>query len=312
MDAQTVKQIMKEELPKLVTSDKRIRKFVLDTYREVSLEKADKKETESRFDRILEEIKQDREEQFRKWKENQEEIRKLREDQNKKWEENLAEIRKLREDQNKKWEENQEEIGKLREDQNKKWETQNKKWEENQEGIRKLREDQNKRWEAQDRKWEDQNKKWEENQEGIRKLLKKVDKHETTLGALGSRWGIRAESSFRNALKWILEGNFDVKVLNINEYDDQGEVYGRPDQVELDIIISDGILIICEIKSSISKSDMYHFQKKAQFYEKRHNRTAKHLIAISPMVDENAQKLARELGIKVYSYADEISPDLLT
>lgn len=269
MDAQTVKQIMKEELPKLVTSDKRIRKFVLDTYREVSLEKADKKETESRFDRILEELKQDREEQNKKWEENQAEIRKLREDQNKKWEENQAEIQKLREDQNKKWE-------------------------------------------AQDRKWEAQNKKWEENQEGIRKLLKKVDKHETTLGALGSRWGIRAESSFRNALKWILEGNFDVKVLNINEYDDQGEVYGRPDQVELDIIISDGILIICEIKSSISKSDMYHFQKKAQFYEKRHNRTAKHLIAISPMVDENAQKLARELGIKVYSYADEISPDLLT
>jgi hypothetical protein len=251
MDTQTVKQIMKEELPKLVRTDKRIKKFVLDTYREVSLEKADKKETESRFDRILEEIKQDREEQSRKWKENQEEIRKLREDQNKKWEE-------------------------------------------------------------QNKKWEDQNKKWEENQEGIRKLLKKVDKHETTLGALGSRWGIRAESAFRNALKWILEGNFDVKVLNINEYDDQGEVYGRPDQVELDIIISDGILIICEIKSSISKSDMYHFQKKAQFYEKRHNRTAKHLIAISPMVDEKAREMASYLGIKVYSYADEISPELLT
>jgi hypothetical protein len=253
---------MKEELPKLVRSDKRIRKFVLDMYREVSLEKADKKETDSRFDRILEELKQDREEQFRKWEENQEEIRKLREDQNKKWEENLAEIRKLREDQNK--------------------------------------------------KWENQNKKWEENQEEIRKLLKKVQKHDTSLGALGARWGIRAESSFRNALKWILEGNFDVKVLNINEFDDQGEVYGRPDQVELDIIIIDSILIICEIKSSISRSDMYFFHKKAKFYEKRHNRTAKHLIAISPMVDEKAQKIAGELGIKVYSYADEIPPEFLT
>jgi hypothetical protein len=226
MDTQTVKQIVKEELPKLVRSDKRIRKFVLDLYREVSLEKADKKETESRFDRILEELKQDREEQSRKW--------------------------------------------------------------------------------------DEQNKKWEENQEVIRKLLKKVEKHDTSIGALGARWGMRAESSFRNALKGILEGNFDVKVLNINEYDDQGEVFGRPDQVELDIIIIDGILIICEIKSSISKGDMYLFHKKAQFYEKRHNRTAKHLIAISPMIDEKAQKIARELGIKVYSYADEIPLDLLT
>ncbi|MFC2140735.1 PD-(D/E)XK nuclease family protein [Acidobacteriota bacterium] len=237
MDTQTVKQIVKEELPKLVRSDKRIRKFVLDLSREVSLEKADKIETESRFDRILEELKQDREEQNKKWKENQEEIRELR---------------------------------------------------------------------------DEQNRKWEENQEVIRKLLKKVEKHDTSLGALGSRWGIRAESSFRNALKGILEGNFDVKVLNINEYDDQGEVFGRPDQVELDIIIINSILIICEIKSSISKGDMYLFYKKAQFYEKRHNRTAKYLIAISPMVDEKAQKVARELGIKVYSYADEIPPDLLT
>ena len=287
MDTQAVKQIVKEELPKLVTSDKRIRKFVLDLYREVSLEKADKKETESRFDRILEELKKDREEQSKKWEENQAEIRKLREEQDKKWNE-----------QNKKWEENQEDIRKLREEQS-------RKWDENQAEIRKLREEQS-------RKWDEQNKKWEENQEDIRKLLKKTERYDTTLGALGSRWGIRAETSFRNALKGILEGNFDIKVLNINEYDDQGEVFGRPDQVELDIIIINGILIICEIKSSISKGDMYLFHKKAQFYEKRHNRTAKHLIAISPMIDEKAQKIAKELGIKVYSYADEISPDLLT
>jgi hypothetical protein len=262
MDTQTVKQIVKEELPKLVISDKRIRKFVLELSREANLEKADKKETESRFDRIMEELKTDRQEQNWKWEENQKETRELREEQNRKWEKNLKEIQELREEQNKKWEE--------------------------------------------------QNKKWEEKQEVIRKLLKKVEKHETTLGALGSRWGIRAESSFRNALKGILEGNFDVKVLNINEYDDQGEVYGRPDQVELDIIIIDGILIICEIKSSISKDEMYLFHKKAQFYEKRHNRTAKYLIAISPMVDDKAQKVADEIGIKVYSYADEISPQLLT
>jgi hypothetical protein len=225
VDTQTVKQNVKDELPKLVRSDKRIRKFVLDLYREVTQEKADKKETESRFDRILEELKKDREEQSRKW--------------------------------------------------------------------------------------EEQNGRWDENQGVIRRLLKKVEKHEVSIVALGARWGIRAESSFRNALRGILEGNFDVKVLNINEYDDQGEVFGRPDQVELDIIIINSILIICEIKFSISKGDMYLFHKKSQFYEKRHNRTAKHLIAISPMVDEKAQKVARELGIKVYSYADEIPPELL-
>jgi hypothetical protein len=33
---------------------------------------------------------------------------------------------------------------------------------------------------------------------------------------------------------------------------------------------------------------------------------------ISPMVDEKARKVAGELGIKIYSYADEIPPEILT
>jgi len=34
-------------------------------------------------------------------------------------------------------------------------------------------------------------------------------------------------------------------------YDEQGEVFGHPDQIELDIIIKNGLLLICELKSSI-------------------------------------------------------------
>jgi hypothetical protein len=37
------------------------------------------------------------------------------------------------------------------------------------------------------------------------------------------------------------------------------EVFGRPDQVELDIIIKNGDVILCEIKSSMSKADIYSF-----------------------------------------------------
>jgi hypothetical protein len=237
VDLQTVKNIVREELPGLVRSDKRIRKFVFDLTREVTLEKADKKETESRFDRLIEELRKDREEQSRKWDEQNRE---------------------------------------------------------------------------QNKKWDEQNKKWEKNHEDIQKLLKIVQRHDTALGALGARWGVRAESSFRNGLKWILEENFAVKVINVNEYDEEGEVYGRPDQVELDILIINGILIICEIKSSVSKGDMYLFHKKAKFYEKRHNRQAKYLLVISPMIEEKAQVFARELGIKIFSYVDDIPSDILS
>ena len=108
------------------------------------------------------------------------------------------------------------------------------------------------------------------------------------------------EKEFRDALAGILEKNFGVEVLNVNEYDDQGVVFGRPDQIELDVIIKNGMLLICERKSSIDKVGMYIFERKARFYEQRHQRTANRLIVISPMIDTRAVKVAKQLGIETY------------
>ena len=53
-----------------------------------------------------------------------------------------------------------------------------------------------------------QTEKWQENQKVIREILESIKmlnrKHEGTVGALGARWGLRSEQSFRNALKGIL------------------------------------------------------------------------------------------------------------
>jgi hypothetical protein len=178
-------------------------------------------------------------------------------------------------------------------------EEQNRKWEENQQELRAIR--------------EEQNRKWEENQAVINGMLKEIRglsrKHDSTIGALGARWGLRTEQSFRNALKGILEESFGVEVINVIEYDEEGEVFGRPDQVEVDVIILNGTLILCEIKSSMSKSDMYIFERKVRFYEKRHKRRADRLLVISPMVDERAKEAAGRLGIEVYSYAEDVPPE---
>jgi len=42
------------------------------------------------------------------------------------------------------------------------------------------------------------------------------------IGALLARWGIQPETAFRNALAGILEENFGVQVINVNEFDDEG------------------------------------------------------------------------------------------
>jgi len=159
--------------------------------------------------------------------------------------------------------------------------------------------------EEQSRKWDEPSHRWDEqhqhNQETLAELQTQNRRYESSIGAIGARWGRYSEESFRNALKGILEESFGVQVLNINDFDEAGEVFGHPDQVELDIVITNGSVIACEIKSSLSKSDMYSFDRKVAFYQKRHERPVGRKLVISPMVDERARPVAEALGIEVYS-----------
>ena len=260
MAAESLTETIKRELPALLRSDPELQRFILDlTHREY----AGRRQTEDRFDKILDELRADREEQARKWDE-----------QNRKWEEG-----------NRKWDE-----------QNRKWDTQNSKWD------------------AQNSKWAEQNRKWDQFQAETREefnrvheeIMAQAKKFDRSIGALGARWGLQSEAAFRKALAGILEQSFGVEVLNINEYDEQGEVFGRPDQVELDVIIKNGLLLICELKSSIDKAGMYIFERKARFYEKRHDRKASRLMVISPMIDARAKKVADRLGIETYGDSVEV------
>ena len=221
MSVTQIKQIIRQELPVIMREDVEMQQFILHLAR---TQFADKMETESRFDRLLDELRRDREEQSRRW--------------------------------------------------------------------------------------DEQGRKWYENQKVINQTLQEIQalsrKHDSTIGALGARWGLYAEQSFRSALKAILEESFAVEVQNVTEFDEAGYVFGHPDQVELDIIIKDGLLIICEIKSSMSRSDVYAFGRKVEFYEQGHQQKATRKLVISPMVDEYAQRVAKQLGIEVYSYAEAV------
>ena len=48
------------------------------------------------------------------------------------------------------------------------------------------------------------------------------------------------------------------------------------------------------------------FREKKQFYELRHNRKVDRIMVISPMVDSNADEVAKKLNIEVFSYADSV------
>ena len=281
LTSQQIKEIILKELPAILEEDPEIHRYFLQISRRHF---ADKTQTEDRFDRVMEELRRDREEQSRKWDEQKQEWKANQNVIN----EILSDIRML----SKKHDNTIEELRRDREEQSRKWDEQSRKWDE------------------QKQKGDEQNKKWEANQQVINEMLTEIrmlsQKHESTIGALGSRWGLHTEQAFRNALKGILEQFAKVEVSNVTEYDNVGVVFGHPDQIELDIIIKNGLLIIVEIKSSMSKPEMYIFERKVRFYEEHHNRKASEMIVISPMVAPNAIPVAEKLGIRIYSYADEV------
>jgi hypothetical protein len=166
------------------------------------------------------------------------------------------------------------------------------------------REEQVRKWDKQDRQWEEQNRF---NHQLLDEIKQTRTRQEQGIGALGARWGLASEASFRSALKGILEKSFGVEVINVNEFDDEGTVFGVPDQVEIDIIMRNGDLILCGLKSSMSKSDIYTFDRKVQYYQRRHGREVSRKLVISPMVRPEARPVAERLGIEVFGYAEDVT-----
>jgi hypothetical protein len=232
---QEIREIIRRELPRLITEDPELHNWVWTIVHEHSFSRA---ETESRFDRVLDEMRQSREEWMRRWEENQQQIRAL-----------LEELQRM-----------------------------------------------GKEIQRQGQELQRQGK-------GLQRVHRRIDQ---TIGALGARWGMMSENAFRNALRGILEENFGVKVERVRYKDESGEVFGRPDQVELDVVIYDGQMLVCEIKSSASRADVYAFERKVRSYEKRVGRKADRAILISPMIED--AELARTLGIEVYTSADDVRP----
>lgn len=185
--------------------------------------------------------------------------------------------------------------------------------------LKKLREDflifikeQERRWEENNRRWEENSRRWEEAYkrfEVIENELKRLredfnrafESLSRRVDALGARWGLITEEAFREGMRGIIQELFGVaEVSRWSRYDSDGEVYGRPSVVEVDLLIKDGVHILVEVKPSISKGDVLEFSRVGKFYEKVCG-VKPRLVMISPYVDVRAYELAKDLGIEIYS-----------
>ena len=158
---------------------------------------------------------------------------------------------------------------------------------------------------------EESDRRFEEHSQEIKTLRKEMQSGFRALDnkvvGLGARWGIMSEETFRSGLKGILTDELGLKVERYQGYDEEGYVFRAPDQVELDVVVKDGLFIVMEIRSSMSKSDVYTFQRKIEFYEKVHNVEVSRKIILSPFIDYRAVPAAQRLGMEMYSSAAEAS-----
>ena len=173
------------------------------------------------------------------------------------------------------------------------------------------------RWDANDLRWQINDIRWVNINSILDDLIAsflefkkdnlKFDEFmRVKVGALGARWGVATENSYRSMLESILVKSFNVEVQNFIGLDESGTVFGRPDQIELDIIIKNGVLIIMELKSSISKNDLYIFERKVRWYESKFDIIVNRAIVVSPMVDRWAIAVAEKLKIELFSNFDDL------
>jgi len=161
---------------------------------------------------------------------------------------------------------------------------------------------------------------------GLEEILKRLDRHEAELvrlredmnrlredmirgfelverhiSALGARWGLMAEDAFREGLRGLLDKELGFRVERWRAYDEMGMVFGYPSEVEVDVTVSDGKLILIEVSSHVRASDVFQFRRKAELYERVTGRKPDRLIIVTPYIDEKALEAARQLGVEAYT-----------
>ena len=142
-----------------------------------------------------------------------------------------------------------------------------------------------------DRQAQENQRIWQAMKEGFDGMNRKIE-------GLGARWGLMAEETFRAGIKSIIE-DLGYAVENVIFFDNEGYVFLRPSQIEIDIIIKDSRKIAIEIKSSISEGDVSAFERKVKLYENKFNVKVDKKIILTPFASDKAVDIAKSFDIEI-------------
>jgi hypothetical protein len=118
------------------------------------------------------------------------------------------------------------------------------------------------------------------------------------LGGLGARWGMQTEEAFRQGMRAILQ-EVGFTTDRFLDYDAAGEVFGHPEQVELDVVIRNGKVMVIEIKSALDHGNTYLFERKVAFYARKTGRPVDRKLIVTPYADNRAREVGLGLGVEI-------------
>jgi hypothetical protein len=162
--------------------------------------------------------------------------------------------------------------------------------------LRALRTEMDRRFEQVDQRLEQSDRQMHEFRADVAARFEDVQR---AIDRLGSRWGIRNESLFRQTIAALLEQSFGVSV-------EQRTIAGE----QFDILIHGREHILVEIAASVGRTIQTRLERKRRLYEESTGVSpARVILATASIHSRRAQEL-RENGIEVVEPEETEGPEL--
>ena len=138
----------------------------------------------------------------------------------------------------------------------------------------------------------------------VTRVEESLEKLSRAVVTIGNRFGILAESVFREALAGILRRYFGADARRWSCMDEEGIVYGYRSLIEVDVVVKDDAHILVEVKSRADPSDIIELIRIGKLYEKVTGVKPK-LAIVAGYVRKKTYEVATKHGVEVYTYLEE-------
>ena len=131
------------------------------------------------------------------------------------------------------------------------------------------------------------------------KVDSRFDEVQRAIDRLGSRWGIRNESLFRQTMAAVLEQSFGVAV-------EQRTIAGE----QFDVLIHDHEHVLVEIAASVGPTINARLQRKRRLYQESTGISPTRVILATASIHSRRAQELRENGIEVVEPEETEGPEL--